>query len=114
MTNKTENILKETSKLTNYFYRDGQRKSYRYKVLEKSAECTREILESKKQCFFKMTNKLEDAFTAPETYWTIINHLLYIKKIPAIPPLLFDGNLFQNLTRKLISLTISLQHYVHL
>ena len=52
MTNKTENILKETSKLTNYFYRDGQRKSYRYKVLEKSAECTREILESKKQCFF--------------------------------------------------------------
>ena len=44
MTNKTKNLLKERSKLTKYFYGNGQRESDRDKVLKKSAECTREIL----------------------------------------------------------------------
>ena len=89
MTNKTNiNLLKERSKLTKYFYRNGQRESYRDKLLEKSAECTREILEAKRQYILKMRRKLEDAFSAPKTYWTIISHLLYNKKIPAILSLL--------------------------
>ena len=41
-----------------------------------------------------MKNKLEDATTASKTHSTIINHLLYEKKIPAIPRLLVDRNLF--------------------
>ena len=49
MTNKTKNVLKERSKFTKYLYRNGQRKSDRDKVLKKSTECTREILEAKKQ-----------------------------------------------------------------
>ena len=53
-------------------------------MLEKPVECTREILEAKKQYILKITNKLEDAFTAPKTYWIIINLLLYNKKIPVI------------------------------
>ena len=36
------------------------------KVLGKSVKPTREILEAKKQYIPKMTNKLEDAFTAPK------------------------------------------------
>ena len=39
-----------------------------------------------------MTNKLEDANTALDSYWTIINHLLYNKKIISMVPLLVDGN----------------------
>ena len=100
MTNKTKNLFKERSKLTKYFYRNGQRESDRDKVLEKSAECTREILEAKRQYILKMTCKREDAFSAPKTYWTIINHLFYNKKIPAIPPLLFDGNFASNFNKK--------------
>ena len=65
MTDKTKNILKERSKLTKMFYRNGQRKSDRDKVLEKPAECTR-ILGAKKQCRLKMTRKLEDTITAPQ------------------------------------------------
>ena len=100
MTNKTKNLLKVRSKLTKYFYRNGQRESDRNKVLEKSAECTREILEAKRQYILIMTSKLEDAFSAPKTYWTIINHLLYNKKIPAIPPLLVDGNFVSDFNKK--------------
>ena len=100
MTNKTKNLLKERSKLTKYFYRNGQRESDRDKVLEKSAECTREILESKRQYILKMTSKLEDDFSAPKTYWTVMNHLLYNKEIPAIPALLVDGNFISDFNKK--------------
>ena len=44
--------------------------------------------------------KLGDAFSAPKIYWTIINHLLYNKKIPAIPPLLVDGNFVSDFNKK--------------
>ena len=64
-----KNALEKKSKLTKYFYRNGQRENDRNKVLEKPAEYTREILEPKKQYILKMTNKLEDYFTAPKTYW---------------------------------------------
>ena len=50
-------------------------------VKENALKCTSEILEAKKQYVFQM---LEDAFTAPKTYWIIINHSLYNKRIPAI------------------------------
>ena len=100
MANKTKSLSKERSKLTKYFYRNGQRKSGRNKVLGKLVECTREILEPKKQYILKMTNKLEDDFTAPKTYWTIINHLLYNNKIPAIPPLLVHGNFVSDFNKK--------------
>ena len=100
MANKTKSLSKERSKLTKYFYRNGQRKSGRNKVLGKLVECTREILEPKKQYILKMTNKLEDYFTAPKTYWTIINHLLYNNKIPAIPPLLVHGNFVSDFNKK--------------
>ena len=100
MTNKTKNLLKERSKFTKYFCRNGQRESDCDKVLEKSTEYTREIFEAKRQYILKMTSKLEDAFSAPKTYWTIIDHLLYNKKIPAIPPLLVDGNFVSDFNKK--------------
>ena len=56
MANKTKSLSKERSKLTKYFYRNGQRKSGRNKVLGELVECTREILEPKKQYILKMTN----------------------------------------------------------
>ena len=86
--------------MTKYFYKNGQRGSDRDKVLEKSAECAREILKAKKQYILKMANKLEDAFTAPKTYLTITNHLLYNKKIPARPPLLADGSFVSDFNKK--------------
>ena len=38
-----------------------------------------------------MTDKLQNPYTAPETYWAILSCLLYNKKIPGIPSLLADG-----------------------
>ena len=74
----TDNIKKskERCKLTKFFYKNGQRKINHDKVLEKSEESTKQVLEAKKNCILKMTKKLADSNTSSKMYWTILNHLL--------------------------------------
>ena len=88
--------------MTKIFYKNGL--SDHIKVLEKSTECTDRILKAKKYIYIyilKMTTKLEHSNSAPKNYWTILNRLLYNKKIPAMPPLLV---LFQTTAKKNIFL----------
>ena len=49
--------LKQRTKLTKYFYANGQIKCDQDKILEKSVECTGEILETKKNYIINMTSK---------------------------------------------------------
>ena len=50
--------LKQRSKLTKIFYKNGLRKRDRIKVLEKSAECTKKILEAKNSYILQMATNL--------------------------------------------------------
>ena len=100
MTNNIKKSLKERSKLTKKFYQNGQRKTDREKVLEKSTACANEILEAKKNYILQMSKKLEDSYTAPKGYWTILNRSIFNKKIPAIPPLFVDGNFISDFRAK--------------
>ena len=100
MTANIKKSLKERSKLTKIFYKNGQRKTDREKVLEKATECTNEILAAKKNYILRMSKKLEDSHTALKAYWTILNRLIYNKKIPAIPPLFVDGNFISDFCAK--------------
>ena len=93
MTGIIKKSLKERCKLTKLFHKNGQRKVDHDKVLEKSEECTKQILEAKENYILKMTKKLADSNTSPKSYWTILSRLLYDKKLPAIPPLLVDGKM---------------------
>ena len=100
--------------MTKIFYKNGQRKTDRKKVLEKATECTSEILEAKKNYILKMSKKLEDSHTAPKAYLTILNLLIYNRNFPAIPPLLVDGNFFlQTFVQKRTFLITTLHQYVH-
>ena len=92
--------LKERCKLTKLFYKNGQRKVDHDKVLEKSEECTKQILEAKKNYILKMTKKLADSNTSSKSYWTILNRLLYNKKLATIPPLLVDGKIVSDFCKK--------------
>ena len=67
MTDNIKKSLKQRSKLTKMFYKNGQRNSDHTKVLEKSEECTSLISEAKKNYILKMTSKLEDSNTASKT-----------------------------------------------
>ena len=54
MTDNIKKSLKERWKLTNFFNKKSQRKTDPDKVLEKSEECTKQILEAKKNYILKM------------------------------------------------------------
>ena len=60
--------LKERSKLTKCYYKNGQKKSDHEKLLEKSFDCTKEILEAKNNYILKITTKLQDPKTAAKPY----------------------------------------------
>ena len=113
MTNNIKRSLKERSKLTKCYYKNGQKKSDYEKLLEKSSDCTKEILEAKNNYILKMTTKLQDPKTAAKTYWAILSRLLYKKKIRAIPPLFVNGKFVSDFGRKEIFLINFLGQYVH-
>ena len=92
--------LKERSKLTKSFYKNGHRKVDHDKILEKSEECTKQILKAKKNYTLKMTQKLADSNTSSKSYWTILNRSLYNKKLPIIPPLLVYGKMVSDFGKK--------------
>ena len=100
MTDNIKKSFKQRSKLTKIFYKHSQRNSVYIKVLEKSEECMRVISEAKKNYFLKMISKLEDSNATSKTYWPILNHFLYNKKIPAIPSLFVDGNFISDFREK--------------
>ena len=68
--------------------------------MEKSEECTRQILEAEKNYILKMNKKLADTNTSSKTYWTILSRLLYNKKLPTIPSLFVDGKLVSDFCKK--------------
>ena len=92
--------MKERSKLTKSYYKNGQQESDYDKVLEKSADCTKKITQAKSDYINKMTDKLQNPSTAPKTYWAILSHLLYNQKIAVIPPLLADGEFVADFCEK--------------
>ena len=47
-----------------------------------------------------MNSNLADSHTASKTRWALLGRLLYIERIPAIPPLLVDGKVFSNFYEK--------------
>ena len=59
MTDNIKKSLKERSKLRKIFYKNGQRKTDRRKVLQKATECTNEILEAKKNIFSRCAKTLK-------------------------------------------------------
>ena len=96
MTNSIKRSLKESFKLTKCYYKNGQKKSDYEKLLEKSSDCTKQILEAKNNYVLKVTTKLQDPKTSTKTCWAISSRLLYKEKIPAIPPLFVNGKFFSD------------------
>ena len=92
--------LKQRSKLTKIYYKINLRKSDHIKVLGKSTECTKKILETKKNCVLEMTAQLEDSNTAPKNYSAILDYLLCNKKIPDIRALLVNGSFISDDRKK--------------
>ena len=79
MTDDIKKSLKERSKLTKTYHKNGQQKIDYDKVLEKFADCTKKSTRAKNDYINKMADKLQNLSTAPKRYWAILSRLLYKK-----------------------------------
>ena len=54
-------------------------------------EIDRLISKSNKEYYQDINRKLNDPLTSSKTYWSIMKTFFYVKKVPVIPPLLFNS-----------------------
>ena len=99
MTDVIKSRLKERSYLTRAYYKYGQRKSDFEKLIVKTNECKEIISDAKAKYIIQLFEKLNDPITARKTYSKIINRFLNNNKIPAIPPLLVNGEIISNFSQ---------------
>ena len=85
-------LLKKKLSWLNIITKIGQKKEDHEKLLAKANNCTKEILEAKNEYILTMNSKCNNSYTAPKTYWMMLNRSLYKTKIPAITTLRTDGN----------------------
>ena len=69
-------------------------------LLHQVRECTKLIVEAKDKHLAKLSSKLDNRDTAPKTCWSITNRFLSNKKIPIIPPVLFEDKLISDFEKK--------------
>ena len=99
MTDVIKSRLKERSYLTRAYYKYGQRKSDFEKLIVKTNECKEIISDAKAKYIIQLFEKLNDPITVLKTYWKVRNRFLNNKKIPAIPPLLVNGEIISNFSQ---------------
>ena len=58
------------------------------------------IEESKEKYYTKLSSRLADPLTSPNTYWSILKTFLNNKKIPCIPPLFHENKFITDFKEK--------------
>ena len=92
--------MRERSNLLKRFYKNGKKNTDLEKALIKSNECTENILATKEKYINELNKKPNNPEIAPKTYWKISNRFLSNNKIPSIPPLLVNGEMISNFSKK--------------
>ena len=92
-------LLKKRSKLTKKYYNDPTDHN-KTLLVNMANECTRLIIAAKEKNLIRLSAKLKDPSTAPNTYWSILNRFLINKEIPIIPPILVDDKVVSNFAEK--------------
>ena len=71
-------------------------------LLYQVSEYTKLIVEAKDKNLAKLSSKLDNPDTAAKSYRSIINRFLNNKKIPIIPPVLFEGKLISDFEKNVL------------
>ena len=88
-------MFERKTKLTKFYYKNGQRKEDQEKLEAKDAYFIEQILKDKNDYVLRM-NKLNDTKTAPKTYWSILKPFFYIaKRFQSVFLYLSMGNCFR-------------------
>ena len=80
MNENIKRYLKERSKRTKFFYKDGQKREGKQKTEAKMVYCTEQIMKAENDYTLIMTNMLNELKATSKTYWSISNRFLCHKK----------------------------------
>ena len=89
MNPKTSSSLRKRAQLTKFFHKNPS-DSLKELLMSKSTECSNLIVTAKENNQKKMAEKLDNPFTAPKAYWSILNNFLGKRKTLNIPPLIVN------------------------
>ena len=93
MTKTIKKSLRRKNRLYKKYISRGMKEEDKILLDDFTSSCYELISTTKSSYFLKLGNKLNDTSTSPKVYWSILNRLMNKIKIPAIPPLLINGNL---------------------
>ena len=99
MNPKISSILRKRAKLTKLFYKNPSN-SLKELLMIRSTERSNLIVTAKENYQKKMTEKLDDSFTAPNAYWSIISNFSGKRKNSNILPLIVNYCLVSNFITK--------------
>ena len=99
MNPKISSSVRKRAKLTKLFYKNPS-DSLKVLLMSKSIECSNLIVTAKENYHKKVAEKLDNPFTAPKTYWSILNKFLGKRKTPNIPPLRVNDVVVSDFTTK--------------
>ena len=91
MNDDIKNKIKSKHKLYHRYLRHKRNKENFAKLEYLRNEIDNLISESKKKYYQNINRKLNDPLTSSKTYWSITKIFFNGKKVPVIPPLLFNG-----------------------
>ena len=96
---KIYSLHRNCEKLTKVFYKNPS-DSFKEVLMSKPTSCSNLIVTAKENYQKKMTEKLDNSFAAPKTYWSILNNFLGKRKAANIPRLIVIDFVVSDFTRK--------------
>ena len=91
LTSSIKKKINEKDSFYRSYIQNGRSLSDFEKVQESCCTINNLILESKKAYYNRLSNKLSNPKTSPKAYWSILKSFFCDKKIPIIPPLLYNN-----------------------
>ena len=90
MQNKIKNLLNQKTKLYKQYIKSGLQDDDKAKLDDITAHVSKLVSETKQNYLVNQSNKLNDPLTGTKTDWSILYTFLNKKKIPMIPPIVFN------------------------
>ena len=100
ITSVIKNKIIEKNTLNKKYLANGRKAIDLDKVNEACNLLSILISESKDAYYNRLSNKLKDPKTSPKAYWSILKYFFANKKVPIIPPIIYNNEIITNFKAK--------------
>ena len=101
MTDEIKIICHMKAKIYEKYVKNGRSDVDKDELIRVTCLSSDVITKAKEKYLFSLGNKLNDPQTGAKSYWSILNKFLQKKKIPLIPPILWNGTFVTTICEKI-------------